>query len=125
MLACAKLGGVVRNSKSQEAIEQLVEEAKRQNQAERRTQERHPFFRPVMITIEGPERKCYSAFSREVSRGGIGLLHNMPLSPGKVVISISQEMTCAVTLPTELLWCRPCGEGWYLSGGRFLESANQ
>ena len=95
------------------------------DQTERRAHERHPYFRPVLITAHEPERKCFSAFSREVSLGGIGLLHNMPLDLGKFVVSIAHETNCAVNLPIEILWCRPCGEGWYMSGGRFLESAQR
>jgi hypothetical protein len=47
----------------------------------------------------------------------------MPVIPGEFTLTISSPTGAAVNVRTEIIWCRPCGEGWYLSGGRFLEMA--
>ena len=61
-----------------------------------------------------------TAFSREVSETGIGLLHNAELAPGEVEIAILTEQAFAVHIRTQILWCTPCGQGWYISGGEFV-----
>lgn len=99
------------------AIHELILEAYEEGKRDRRCEVRHPFFRPVSLAV-GPTR--HSAFSREISTGGIGLLHNMELSPGEVEITISSRRGHSVRLRTQIIWCRPCGEGWYISGGQFV-----
>ena len=85
----------------------------------RRLKQRQPFFRQVTITSGGAQRTQFSAFSRDISREGIGLLHSMPLEAHRVTLSIPTTASDRVELSTEITWCAPCGEGWYLSGGRF------
>ena len=104
-------------------VTRLVDNAKAQERPERRSEPRHPFFSPVSVTTCGGT-KCWSAFAREISRSGIGLLHNMPLEPSEVMLTIGAG-EAATRFRTELIWCRPCGEGWYLSGGRFLDVVTQ
>ena len=62
-------------------------------------------------------------FIREVSQSGIGLVHNQSLDCGQVVLAIQDESGQAMELPTEILWCRPCENGLFISGGRFVTSA--
>ena len=33
----------------------------------------------------------------------------------------SAKLTRARALRTQIIWCEDCGEGWYISGGRFLD----
>jgi hypothetical protein len=65
-------------------------------------------------------KNCYAGFSRDISAVGIGLLHNVNLVLGKAEVSISTEQGYSVRIRTQILWCTPCGEGWYISGGEFL-----
>ena len=99
----------------------LVEEAQRADQSDRRAEVRHPFFRPLSICPANEPQRQYSAFAREISRNGIGLLHNMPLEPGAALVTIFRDGGRTLKIRTEIVWCRACGEGWYLSGGRFLD----
>ena len=87
---------------------------------DRREKARHSFFCPVAVTVQNDARRSFSAFSRDISPEGIGLLHNMPLPAGEVTITIPTRSAGLRRLRTEIVWCRPCGEGWFLSGGRFL-----
>jgi hypothetical protein len=106
------------------AVTQLLEEARSAEMSDRRATPRHPYFQPVAIL--SPDRKQkLSAFSREISASGIGMMHYMPVNPGEVMLTISSPTGAALRVRTEILWCRPCGEGWHLSGGRFLELAEQ
>ena len=100
-------------------IKRLLDEEKAET-GERRANMREPFFGPVTVVVrENGEQRTYSCFSRDISPTGIGLLHNMPLESGKVTLAILRQ-SGDVHLRGEIMWCRPCGEGWYLSGVRFL-----
>ena len=52
---------------------------------------------------------------------GIGLLHSVPLPPETVTIRLRGPGGTAMAVQTQILWCKPCGEGWYLSGGQFVQ----
>jgi hypothetical protein len=90
---------------------------------ERRAAERYPFFAPVCITSCDASQQRRSAFSRDMSTDGIGLLHNMPIDRGTICdLSITQN-GINFRRRSQAMWCSAVGEGWYLSGWRF-EQAN-
>lgn len=109
--------GLEENGTPGKAIYELIVEA-RDYEKNARRYNRYAFFRPVSIRIEGDRH--YSAFSRDISAWGIGLLHNFELTPGEVGIAISSEQGYSIPLRARIVWCRPCGEGWYISGGGFV-----
>ena len=88
---------------------------------DRRGAQRHPFFRPVVVTVLGSIKQDIEAFSREISSTGMGLLHHLPLTAKTVVLSIPDDGAEDVLLAGEVIWCRPCGKGWFLSGVRFTD----
>jgi hypothetical protein len=98
------------------AIHELILEAHQDNLRERRSAARHPFFRPVTIRGQGPE--CV-AFSREISTVGIGLLHNVELKQGDHELTITNKRGHVIRVRARIVWCQPCGDGWYISGGQF------
>lgn len=104
----------------EELVHRLVDEAKEKN-TERRGEKRDPFFKPVRLAFVGEERRQFTCFSRDISPSGIGLLHYLTVEPGMVVLTIPSEACGDVRIRAEIVWCRPCGEGWYVSGARFLE----
>jgi len=87
---------------------------------ERRGELRVPFFRPVSVTIEGQPFGSIAAFSRDLSPLGIGLVHNVPLETGEVVVSVPVADDQPLHFRTEICWAQPFGKDWYISGGRFL-----
>ena len=99
-------------------IEELILDARKNERRERLPKERYNFFRPV--SIRTADDRCYSAFSREISPVGIGLLHDVALTPGQIECRISSPLGCPISVPLEIIWCQPCGEGWYISGGEFV-----
>ena len=101
-------------------VERLLNEAE-SHTGERRSAVRKPYFRPVSLAVQqGDQRRSFSCFSRDISPHGVGLLHNMPLEPGEVALTIQTESGEGVRLSSEIVWCRSCGEGWFISGARFL-----
>ncbi len=100
-------------------IHRLLEEAKEVD-GERRTEKRIPFFQPITLALAGNERRQFSCFSRDISPTGMGLLHCASVELGEVVLGIPVKSSGQVRIRAEIVWCRPCGVGWYTSGARFL-----
>jgi hypothetical protein len=89
--------------------------------AEQRATPRITFFGPVVVVHdEAGERREVSCFSRDISAQGIGLLHDAVLRLGPAWVRIPRRDVGHVELPCEILWCRPCGEGWHVAGAKFL-----
>jgi hypothetical protein len=102
------------------AVDRLLADARDGKGAERRVEPRHPFFCPVFVMPQGDRSRRFSAFSREISRSGIGLLHNMKLQPGPATLVVASPNGRRRQFAAEVVWCRPCGEGWFISGCRFV-----
>lgn len=98
-------------------VERLIEHAQDEAQKDNRVGPRFPLFQPVTLR-RGVQ--CLSAFSRDISETGLGLLHDMPIG-GEYVIAICDGFGCEYELAGEVLWCHPCGQGWYISGVRFCQ----
>src|SRR5689334_18761611 len=71
------------------AVDRLLFETREREQVERRSEPRQPFFAPVSVKQIGGQQRLFSANSREISRQGIGLLHNMELERGPVILTIT------------------------------------
>ena len=90
------------------AIDRLVNAANRLE--DRRDNQRFPCFVPVEI-VGGNIPAGRWFFAREISHGGIGLVHNSPLDTGEVLLLLDDEQGAPMQLRTEILWCRPCARG--------------
>ena len=62
------------------------------------------------------------AMTREISRGGLGLLTRGALSLGYCRVKMASE-TREFDYRVEIEWCRPTDNGMWLSGGRFVTEA--
>lgn len=101
------------------AVAGLLERASPANR-DRRGSVRVPFYGPVNVTIEeNGLRRTYSVIGRDISSAGMGLLHIMPLSLGPILLTLHRTNDESLRLRGEVVWCRPCGAGWYLSGAAF------
>jgi hypothetical protein len=89
--------------------------------AERRAERREPFFSPITLALPGEGQPQFTCFSRDISPTGIGLLHCMPVERGEVLLTIPSKSCRPLRVRGQVMWCRPCGEGWYVSGIRFLD----
>jgi hypothetical protein len=94
-------------------IEQWIRRAINASGHERRRFKRHPIFQP--ITVRTAETTV-AAFTRDVSRSAIGLVHETPLATGLATLQLSRpriEITVAIGS------CRAY-HGWYISYGTFV-----
>ena len=101
------------------AQEIIFEDAQR-IQHEQRLQQRTPLFHPVFITAD--DGTTYTAFTRDLSKTGIGLLHCMPIEPQETIVRLQRANGAVVSLTVNITWCQSCGEGWYVSGGKLLDA---
>lgn len=100
------------------AIYELVAEAKRKHDA--RTEVRFPFFQKASILVDGTR---YAAFTREISDSGLGLLQKVQVMPGEIEVAMQTKGRCSIRARVQIIWCEPCGHGWFISGGQFVGSA--
>lgn len=104
-----------------QAAERVLREMKGPGGSDRRKAVRSPFFQPVTIELDG---RRFAGFTRDLSPPGIGLLHRMPLDPGEVTVHLDWAGG-TLRQRTLIVWCRDVGEGWYASGGRFLDAYDE
>ncbi|MFC1758039.1 hypothetical protein ACFL2H_04630 [Planctomycetota bacterium] len=102
-------------------LEVLMREA-READSERREQGRVPFFQPAIITPDGDE-DGKTAFTRDIAHDGIGLLHAYPVEPQLLNVDLHVADGGQVQLAVDILWCVPCGDGWYISGGDIMNGS--
>jgi hypothetical protein len=92
----------------------LVLQAETDFNDDRRSEKRFPFFRPVTVQVDG---RSISAFSRDISASGIGLMHNMELPLNDVVIIVDGHRQ---GLQARIVRCESLGQGWYISGCKIV-----
>ncbi len=103
------------------------------NITERRRETRYPFPSLVHLTPVGgdgatPDGDTIVVIGKHLSVRGLGFYHPMPLADRRMIVSL-ETGTCSqdgisqwVGLLIDLSWCRFNGEGWYESGGCFLQT---
>ena len=100
-------------------VEQLLRENQAAKMRERRATNRKPFARPVKIVTA--QNEIYDGFSRDLSPQGIGVITQEELPQSTIAtITIHRLEGSAVDVPAEVRWSAPFGDGWYVSGWRFL-----
>lgn len=71
---------------------------------------------------EESDRVACSILTRDISRGGINILHREQLFPGQ---RLDVTLHDGVERRLEVLWCRRLAERCYTAGCRFLKSTPQ
>lgn len=99
---------------------QLLEDAMEDGD-ERRAFGREPYVHPAMLKLENDEDR-HSAFIRDVSVSGVGLIHFVPIEPQRISILTRRRNDDVLDVLVDIAWCVPCGEGCYMSGGTFVTS---
>ncbi len=107
-------------SATDKAIERWVTQAAGERSNSRRQFTRLPFFHRATVRIEGLETTEISAFTKDISRTGIGLIHDVKLDSRTVTVEIQSVGGTVATVQAETVWSKPIGEGWNVSGMRFV-----
>ena len=100
-------------------VDRLIKEEQRYEQ-DKRSVHRTPFVRPVTIYLSDDGGEI-AAFSKNISAGGIGLLISQPIeAEAKAKLEIHALRGAPLRMLSESRWCHEFGNGWYLSGWRFI-----
>jgi hypothetical protein len=94
---------------------------------ERRNNKRYPYPHLVRLSPVSSDGKTASGPSivvagRTLSEGGFGFYHPQPLSHRRMIASFHIGSGRWIGFLIDLPWCRFTAEGWYESGGRFLQA---
>jgi hypothetical protein len=97
---------------------ELFRDARDKYETDTRLEMRYAFLRSVTLRVGDQVR---SAFSREISRTGVGLLHNFEAPLDQIEVAIPTEHGADARIHVNIRWQQPVGQGWYISGGEFVE----
>ena len=98
------------------------------NEPRRHMRYPYPFlFCLIPVGNDGvtPLPESTTVVGKNVSNHGIGFYHREPIPHRRVIVTLGNAPESRLTILTELLWCRFTRQGWYDSGGRFLEIVSQ
>ena len=96
---------------------------------ERRCETRYPFPFLIHLTPVGNDNATACGESvvvvgKHVSERGLGFYHPKPLPYRRVIASLEGPRGGWFGFLIDLNWCRFTRQGWYETGGRFLEAVN-
>jgi hypothetical protein len=96
---------------------------------ERRRETRYPFPYLVHLTPVGPDGvtpagETIVVVGKHVSQHGLGFFHPKPLVHRRMIASLQTDAGRWHAFLVDLSWCRFTRQGWYESGGRFLDIAD-
>jgi hypothetical protein len=94
---------------------------------ERRRETRYPFPYLVHLTPVGddgitPCGERLVAVGKHISQRGLGFYHPRPLPHRRMIASLQSDTGHWYAFLIDLSWCRFTKQGWYESGGRFLQA---
>ncbi len=98
----------------------------RGNKAERRNEQRFPFPYLVHLTpveADGSVKvdETVVVVGKHLSERGLGFYHQQPLPNRRMIVSLEVGSGAMLGFLIDLSWCRFTKQGWYESGGRFLQ----
>ena len=96
-------------------------------ESERRRDRRYPYPHLVRLTPVGSDGRtaCGETIlvaGNTLSEGGFGFYHPQPLPYRRMIASFHSGDDRWLGLLIDLRWCRFVGQGWYESGGKFLDA---
>jgi hypothetical protein len=99
----------------------------RNDLVERRRDSRYPFPCLIHLTPVGrdgvtPEGETVVVVGKHLSEHGFGFYHQSPLPHRRMIASLEARKGHWLGFLLDLNWCRFTKDGWYESGGRFLEA---
>ena len=99
----------------------------RNDLTERRRDSRYPFPCLVHLTPVGrdgvtPEGETVVVVGKHLSEHGFGFYHPSPLPHRRMIASLEGNKGHWFGFLIDLNWCRFTKDGWYESGGRFLQA---
>lgn len=115
-----RLSGTAPNMDVECAVREMLEEDAFYDRCENRSSHRENLVRPVQLQVRGSSH-VLTAFSRNVSAAGIGLITDTNLPERSIAtLSIESLKNGPVKFLAECRWSRPFGPNWRISGWQFI-----
>ena len=100
----------------------------RDSRIERRGRRRYPYPYLVYLTPVAddgitPQGETVVVVGKHLSEQGLGFYHSGPLPHRRVIASLESSDGTRLGFLLDVSWCRFLKQGWYESGGRFLQPA--
>jgi hypothetical protein len=94
---------------------------------ERRRDWRYPYPYLAYLTPVGadgvtPQGEPVVVVGKHLSEHGFGFYHREPLPYRRMIVSLEAAGGARLGFLIDLSWCRFTRQGWYESGGRFLQA---
>lgn len=94
---------------------------------ERRRDNRYPFPFLIHLTPVGedgvtPQGETVVVVGKHLSERGLGFFHPQTLPHRRVIASVETSVGRWIAFLVDVNWCRFTRQGWYESGGRFLQA---
>ena len=94
---------------------------------ERRSNQRYPFPHLLHLTPLGADgtpsgQDPIVVVGKHLSEQGLGFYHTNPLPYRRMIVSFETGNGSWLSFLIDLTWCRFTKQGWYESGGRFLQT---
>jgi hypothetical protein len=95
---------------------------------DRRGKERFPYpylvrLTPVADDGVTPQGDAVVVVGKHLSEEGLGFYHVGPLPYRRMIASLESAGGTRLDFLIDVTWCRFAKQGWYESGGRFLQSS--
>ncbi|MEQ1905881.1 MAG: PilZ domain-containing protein [Pirellulaceae bacterium] len=104
----------------EKTVQNMEAETSRYLNSERRTLFRTPFARPVSVRLRDCQQSIKTT-SQNISETGVALLSEATFNEKDIgVLTVHSLEGRPTVFLAECQWCRPFGEGWYLSGWHFI-----
>ena len=106
-------------------VKGLLKEDSDYDRHESRSAHRESLVRAVTIEVRRPKEIVLSAFSRNISGSGIGLITDEKIADSSTaVLTIEPLKDRPSKILAECRWCKPYGKNWFISGWLFMMVKN-
>ena len=101
-------------------VERLLDEPTDSVALEKRREERKPFYCVTELTLDGEHPITMPVYVRDISTGGVGFVHSMPLETEEATVTFLVDDGQTHHVRVSIQWCRECDDQSYLSGAKML-----
>jgi len=122
---CQDVSGPAEEAIEDQVAELLTRLYPRNAVTERRRENRYPF--PYLVRLMPvdealvPQGETLVVVGKHLSPCGLGFYHPQPLPHRRMIVSLEAGEQGWLSFLIDVTWCRFTKQGWYESGGRFLD----
>ena len=101
----------------EETTDRWIQQAVDGSGNERRRYKRYSMFQSVELSSDDSSGPALPAFVRDISRTGVGLVHRASVPLTAVRLKLDRPR---IIITTDIQYCHPVDQDWYISYGQFV-----